>query len=236
MNTSLDTSPAARAVHLLGIVTIVLFLAVVGLSVWFFLSNRQAVQHNRDLIAQLDREAVRQDAQLTRALYTICIKLGEKPRPCHKFANGLILPRGLNARTLTHAAAMETIVGPRGLRGLPGLSKIIFQAGLNSSPGTRVRVGPRGLRGVPGRSVVGAKGASGLRGPAGPQGPPGKNGSNGRNGPPGPAGAHGLVGARGPTGAPGPPGATGPVGPPGPPGPCKPPPPEWPFRWRPCFP
>jgi hypothetical protein len=187
-----DTSPAARAVRHVGLTTAVLFLAVAGLAVWLYHVNHDRSIKNRELIMRLDRDVARQDAQLKRAVKTLCIKLGETPKNCEKFANGLLLPRDFNPTALTHAARVETLVGPRGLRGLPGLGKIIFKAGLNGSKGSR---GLRGERGPAG--LQGPRGFTGRLGPGGPAGP---------RGPIGPQGAQGAQGARGASGPPGPPG------------------------------
>jgi hypothetical protein len=192
------TSPAARAVYLLGVATIVLILAVSGLFVWLFLVNRHAVAHNRMLIAQLNRETARQDAQFRRGIYVICIKLGEEAKSCKALARGLLLPKDFDTTAIVKAGRVEKLVGPQGLRGLPGLSRIIFRAGLNGSPGSR---GARGLRGPPGPpGPRGVQGSEGPRGQAGANGKDGAAGARGPQGPPGARGSTGPVGARGPTG------------------------------------
>jgi hypothetical protein len=197
-------SPAARAVGLVGATTLLLIAAVAVLFILGYLSNRHAVQRNRALIMQLNRETDRQDAQFKRAIFTVCLKLGETSKSCKEFANGLLLPRDFDANAIKKAGRVEKIIGPQGLRGLPGLSRIIFRAGLNGSRGSR--------------------GASGLRGPPGPQGPRGAPGVQGPVGPRGQAGTSGKDGARGPQGPPGARGSTGPAGARGPTGPaCFPP-------------
>jgi hypothetical protein len=188
-------SPAARAVGLVGATTLLLIAAIAGLFILGYLSNRHAVQRNRALIMQLNRETDRQDAQFKRAIFTVCLKLGETSKSCKEFANGLLLPRDFNANAIKKAGRVEKIIGPQGLRGLPGLSRIIFRAGLNGSRGSR------GIRGSTG--PAGPRGAPGVQGPVGPRGQAGtsgKDGARGPQGPPGIRGSTGPAGARGPTG------------------------------------
>jgi hypothetical protein len=188
-------SPAARAVGLVGATTLLLIAAVAVLFILGYLSNRHAVQRNRALIMQLNRETDRQDAQFKRAIFTVCLKLGETSKSCKEFANGLLLPRDFDANAIKKAGRVEKIIGPQGLRGLPGLSRIIFRAGLNGSRGSR------GIRGSTG--PAGPRGAPGVQGPVGPRGQAGTSGKDGARGPQGPPGARGSTGpagARGPTG------------------------------------
>jgi hypothetical protein len=176
------TSPAARAVHLVGATTTVLVLAVIGLSVWLFIVNRHAVAHNRSLIMQLQREAERQDQQVRRAVFTLCRSEGRSSKSCLKIANGVILPPLTGATKIVRVT--KIVKGQPGPQGPPG------EAGLQRLVTKLVgKIGPRGLRGK--------RGQQGQSGPAGATGPRGSNGLNGARGPGGPAGP------RGPQGPPG---------------------------------
>jgi hypothetical protein len=179
----------ARPVQLVAAATLALFFAVGALAVWVYFAARHSSERNRDLIHQLQRQTDRQDAQLQGAVYVICIKLGETDKNCKKLARGLLLPRDFDASKLTSAGRVEQIVGPRGLQGLQGLSRVIIRAGLTGAKG---KAGVNGMRGPPG--------AQGPPGRNGVQGPPGAKGDAGARGPQGPPGPRGLTGARGPTG------------------------------------
>jgi hypothetical protein len=182
--------PFERQVYKLGFWILILTLFLAGFGLWLYFTNRDAIQRNAALLTQLHQESDRQDNQLTRAVYILCIKLGEKPKTCFKFTQGLLLARNFDAAALRRAGRVEALVGPRGLRGLPGLSTVIFRAG------------PKGLTGIRGKR--GLQGTQGIRGNQGFRGATGKRGLRGVIGPQGPQGPQGLPGPLGPRGVPGP--------------------------------
>ncbi len=105
----------------------------------------------------------------------------------------------------------ESIIGPTGPQGPPGIDGAQGPAGPQGPPGIDGAQGSAGPQGPPG--------VDGAQGPAGPQGPPGVVGVQGPAGPQGPPGIDGAQGPAGPQGPQGIDGAQGPEGPQGPPGP-----------------
>jgi hypothetical protein len=181
--------PFERQVYKLGFWILILTLFLAGFGLWLYFTNRDAIQRNGALLTQLHQESDRQDSQLTRAVYILCIKLGEKPKACFKFTQGLLLANNFDAAALRRAGRVEALVGPRGLKGLPGLSTVIFRAGPKGLKGRQGRQGVQGIRGNQGfRGVTGKRGLRGVRGPQGVQGVQGVQGL------PGPIGPRGVPG------------------------------------------
>lgn len=202
----MKTSPAARAVWLVGGATILLMIALAALAIGLFVVNHRSVAHNRALIMRLQSEAARQDQQVRRAVFTLCRSEGRSNKACLKIANGVILPPLTSPTKIVHVTKHVTIQGLPGPPGAAGLEKLVTKL-----------VGSKGTPGKQGKT--GATGPRGATGPAGPQGPTGAQGVTGLRGPQGPRGAAGATGKPGPRGPCNPP---PPEWPPGLPVPCFP--------------